>query len=457
VSDSLAGLGTDGTLLSGWGRTAPTRARVSTPMSSDSLSNLVLESGHRGILARGLGRAYGDAAQNSGGDVADLARFDRIDLDPDTGIAKIGAGVSLDQLLRKVLPLGWFIPVTPGTRQVTIGGAIAADVHGKNHHIDGTFGAHILELELVGADGVYRKLTPQDPAADFWLTVGGMGLTGLITQASMQLLPVTTSSLRVDTERATDLDDLMSRMTSGDDDYRYSVAWIDCVAGGRSLGRGVLTRGDHAKLEELSMADRATALEFDPKVRLGIPNVIPGGLLNRYSISAFNELWYRKAPKSRAGEIQSIGTFFHPLDGVRNWNNAYGPSGFLQYQFVVPMEASDLIRIAIERLRKVPAPSFLAVLKRFGAANPAPLSFPQPGWTLALDIPAAIPGLSVALSELDDLVAAAGGRIYLAKDSRLRPDLLPLMYPRLTEWQSGRARLDPTHRFNSDLARRLLL
>jgi decaprenylphospho-beta-D-ribofuranose 2-oxidase len=452
-----ANAATTARLLSGWGRTAPTRAAVTAPLDEPELRRLVSAAGPRGVVARGLGRSYGDAAQNSGGAVVELSDFDQIQLDADTGFVRVGAGVSIDQLIRRVLPRGWFVPVTPGTRMISIGGAIAADVHGKNHHVDGTFGAHVVEIELLDADGETRLLSPTQNSTDFWLTVGGMGLTGIITAATVRLLPVTSSYMRVDTERATDLDDLMSRMITGDDNYRYTVAWIDCVAGGKSLGRGVLTRGDHADIDELPATKRRDALAFDPKVRLGIPQMVPGGLLNRASIAAFNEMWFRKAPKAKFGDYQRVGTFFHPLDGVRNWNRAYGPRGFLQYQFVVPLAEADVVRVAIERLRQVPAPSFLAVLKRFGAANAAPLSFPTPGWTLALDVPAGIRDLSEALTELDDVVAAAGGRIYLAKDSRLRSDLLAMMYPRLAEWRAGRDLLDPTHRFTSDLARRLAL
>ena len=438
-------------LLTGWGRTAGTRARVDVPAALGDAIIDVTRAGERGVIVRGMGRSYGDAAQNAGGLVLDFTEFDRIELDVDTGSCLVGAGVSLDALLRKVLPLGWFVPVTPGTRLISVGGAIAADVHGKNHHVDGTFGAHVTGLELLVADGRILTLTPADPA--FWATVGGMGLTGAILSATVQLIPVESAYMRVDTERAQDLDDLMGRMVARDHLYRYTVAWIDCVAGGSSLGRGVLTRGDHALRSEAP----SDPLAFTPKPLASIPAIVPGGLLNRVTIAAFNELWFRKAPRERIGEIQRVGTFFHPLDGVRSWNNAYGPRGFLQYQFVVPLDQSEVVRRAIERLRQVPAPSFLAVLKRFGPANQAPMSFPTQGWTLALDVPAGIPGLGRALTELDHLVGAAGGRIYLAKDSRLSPELLGQMYPGLAAWRAIRDELDPNHRFTSDLARRLEL
>lgn len=467
-----------GEVLSGWGRTAPSAAVVVRPRAGGAagptqakVAALVsaLRPTGRWVIARGLGRSYGDAAQCAGGTVVDLTGLDAIrHFDAASGTVTLDAGVSLETLMRQVLPRGWFVPVTPGTRMVTVGGAIAADIHGKNHHVDGSFGAHVSSLLLAAPTGL-RRLTPGvgsgDPAGAagpdpdtrlFWATTGGMGLTGIVLEATVRLLRVETTRIRVDTERAADLDDVMARMSEGDARYRYSVAWVDSLARGRHLGRSVLTRGDHAGLDELPTAQRSPerALAYSPAVRIGVPFVAPASLLNRASVRAFNEAWFRRAPRHEAGRIEDLTTFFHPLDAVAGWNRLYGPRGFVQYQLVVPDGAADIVRLALERLSGAGCASFLTVLKRFGRAA-GPLSFPMPGWTLTLDIPAGTSGLGPLLDGLDEQVAGAGGRVYLAKDARLRPDLVPVMYPRLAEWRAARDAADPDGVMRSDLARRL--
>ncbi|MEE1756153.1 FAD-binding oxidoreductase [Streptomyces sp. SP18CS02] len=441
--------------LTGWGRTAPTAARVLRPRSPGEAAAAVRDCGARGGIARGLGRAYGDAAQNAGGTVLDMTGLDRIrSVDAETGTVVCDAGVSLHRLMEVLLPLGWFVPVTPGTRYVTVGGAVGADIHGKNHHVSGSFGRHVRAFDLLTADGTVRTVLPGTELFD--ATTGGMGLTGVILSAELALLPVETSLMAVDTERARDLDDLMGRLTATDHHYRYSVAWIDLLARGAATGRAVLTRGDHAPLDALPARARRAPLVLRPGGRLpGAPRHLPEGLLGRASVGLFNEFWYRRAPRRRTGQLQRIPAFFHPLDGVPRWNRVYGRGGFVQYQFVVGYGQEDVLRRVVRRISRRGCPSFLAVLKRFGEGDPGWLSFPMPGWTLALDVPAGLPGLGAFLDELDAEVAAAGGRVYLAKDARLRPEALRAMYPRLPDFLALRAELDPRSVFTSDLARRL--
>lgn len=436
--------------LSGWGRTMPTVAQLVDAHSPIQIAELIRQADSRGVLARGLGRSYGDAAQSGGATVIDMTSMTGFRLDADNMTVTAEAGASIDEILRKIVPRGFFVPVSAGTRIITVGGAIAADIHGKNHHRDGSFGAHVTEMTLLDGLGQTITLTPKDPK--FWATVGGMGLTGIITSATFTVIPIQTSYISVDTERAKNLEDVMSRMFARDHEYRYTVAWIDSVS---STGRGVITRGDHASIEQCNSEGIKDPEGYDPKNIATAPGLVPSGLLNKLSVRAFNEGWYRKHPRSRAGELQRIGAFFHPLDGVQDWNRIYGPRGFLQYQFQVPDSHSDLVGVALSKLREIGAPSFLTVLKRFGPGNRAPLSFPQSGWTLAADIPAGIPGLGRALDQLDDLISNAGGRLYLAKDSRQSPANFAHTYPRLDEWRGIRDTMDPNHVFASDLSRRL--
>ena len=444
-------------ILSGWGRTNPVTSEVVQPSSVEQLQQLIHAAPPKSLIARGLGRSYGDAAQLKDGMVIELSVFDQIKLDPISGTITAGAGVSLDQILRVIVPEGFFLPVTPGTRNVTVGGAIAADVHGKNHHVDGSFGNHVQRLLLVDGNGRLRDLTPNgrgdvEDAEFFWATVGGMGLTGVIVEATFSLIPITSSLISVDTTRYRDLESLMKAMVEADTKYRYSVAWVDSLD---PKGRGVLTCGDHASAESLPKEKQSDPLHYDPKALASAPPFLPGGLLNKFTVRAFNEAWYRKAPKRRVGELQEIAPFFHPLDGVQDWNRIYGPAGFLQYQFAVPDEAAQLVSQTLEVLRNAGAPSFLTVLKRFGHGNASPLSFPMPGWTLAADVPAAVPGLLEILDQLDEEIAAAGGRLYLAKDSRQASINWSRTTKKKSKWRELKCKVDPLDIFSSDIRERL--
>jgi decaprenylphospho-beta-D-ribofuranose 2-oxidase len=290
----------------------------------------------------------------------------------------------------------------------------------------------------------------------FWATMGGMGLTGVILGATVALQRVDTAYFLVDTERCTDLDDLMAKMTEGDETYTYSVAWFDAVTKGRHLGRGVLTRGNKALRRDLSPKLARDPLQFVAPSLGTVPEIFPNRMVNIATARAFSVLWYRKAPKHQVGEVQNITTFFHPLDVVAEWNRVYGPHGFLQYQFVVPFTEAEIFRSCVQAVVKSGHLSCVNVLKRLGSGNPAPLSFPMPGWTATVDLPIE-DGLDQLCDSLDELVIAAGGRVYLAKDSRLGAAAFRQMYPRLSEFLEVRHDVDPNGLFNSDLARRLRL
>ncbi|MDN5770783.1 MAG: decaprenylphosphoryl-beta-D-ribose oxidase, partial [Microlunatus sp.] len=310
---------------------------------------------------------------------------------------------------------------------------------------------------LLTADGQLRTVAPDgDDPELFWATVGGMGLTGVILTATVAVQRTESAYFLVDTQRCSDLDDLLAAMSTGDEDYTYSVAWFDAVTRGKHLGRAVLTRGDKARISDLPAKLRADPFKFVAPSFGTIPEIFPNRMVNAATAKAFSAAWFRKAPKDRVGEVQNITTFFHPLDIVAEWNRVYGPGGFLQYQFVVPFAEVETFSRCVELIVTSGHLSCLNVLKRFGPGNDAPLSFPMPGWTLTVDLPIR-DGLDRLCHVLDEQVLAAGGRVYLAKDSRLSAATFQAMYPRLDDFLAVRRRVDPDQRFTSDLARRLRL
>lgn len=447
------------TLLTGWGRTAPTAARVVRPRTVEQAADALAGAGPRGALARGLGRSYGDAAQAAGGLVLDCTELiGPVRIDHERGEATAPAGTSMGRIIAQLLPRGLFVPVTPGTRHVTLGGAIAADVHGKNHHADSSIGAHVRALSLLTPAGELLRLRPDAGDTElFWATVGGMGLTGVITEATLNAVPVETAYMRVDTDRTTGLEAALELMARTDADYRYTVCWLDLLARGRHTGRGVLTRAHHAHPSDLPAPLRREPLRHRAGAPLAAPPWAPPGLLNRWTVGAFNTAHYNAAPRRRRGGAQPVSGFFHPLDAIRGWNRVYGPHGLVQYQFVVPFGAEDTLARITAGLSRAGAPSFLAVLKRMGEPTPGPLSFPRPGWTLAMDLPGDLPGLGRLLDGFDEELLAVGGRLYLAKDSRASAETVHAMYPELPAWRRTRERVDPDGVFVSDLARRLRL
>lgn len=440
--------------LTGWGRTAPTTALRFRPRSHEEAAATVLGCGPRGSIARGLGRSHGDAAQNAGGSVLDMTALDRVrTIDAASGLVVCDAGVTLHRLREVMLPLGWFLPVTPGGRYVTVGGAIGSDAHGDNHRAAGSFSRHVAEFALLTADGEVRTVRPGTPLFD--ATTGGMGLTGVILSATLRFRPVATSLMSVDTERATGLDDLLARMARGGR-HAYEYARVDLTARGRATGRAVLVRADHAPVHALPAHARHAPLTVRAARGPAALPLLPG-LLGRLSAAALNEVGYRSAPRSRTGELRPLSAFFHALDATPHTHRVSATGGLVHYEFLVGHGQEETLRRIVGRIARSRCPSFRAVLRRFGPGGPGWLSFPAPGWNLALDLPAGLPRLARFLDSLDEEVAAAGGRVCLTDDSRLRPGALAAMYPRLPAFRALRAELDPNGAFRSDLSRRLSL
>ncbi|MCD2188440.1 FAD-binding oxidoreductase [Actinomycetospora soli] len=447
--------------LVGWARTAPSRATVLSgdEVTSDvQLAEAVTTAGPRGVIPRGLGRSYGDPAVNAGGLVVDMTSRNRVhSIDAETGLVDVDAGVSLDTLMKVALPFGLWVPVLPGTRQVTIGGAIASDIHGKNHHSHGSFGNHVVAMDLLTGTGEIRRLEPEGPESElFWATVGGIGLTGIILRATVRMTKTETAYFVADTERTANLDETIERFSDGSDEaYDYSSAWFDSISTGPKLGRAALGRGSLARLDELPEKLRRDPLKFDAPQLATLPDVFPNGLANKATFSLIGELYYRKT-KNKRGQIQNLTAFYHPLDLFGDWNRAYGSKGFLQYQFIVPLAAEAEFRSIIADIAASGHVSFLNVFKKFGEGNRAPLSFPMPGWNICVDFPI-VDGLGRFCRDLDRRVLAMGGRLYTAKDSRTDAATFAAMYPRLDEWRKVRDAADPDGVFASDMSRRLAL
>jgi decaprenylphospho-beta-D-ribofuranose 2-oxidase len=434
--------GGESVTVHGWGGGDGAPVTLMAPGDLDALRIVVSRRPGPGIIARGMGRSYGDAAQLRHGVVVEMIKLRRAQVDPERGTVTTQAGATIGELLDQLAPHGWVVPVVPGTQYVTVGGAIASDIHGKNHGAAGTFGSHVEALGLLSAAGEVLELEPGSPDGLFEATLGGMGLTGVIVWARIALRRVRSTLLAVDTDRASGLDEVLSVLSAPGGPHR--VAWLDLL--GRRSGRGIVTRAEHAGVGQAS-DQRPTVAQ-----RATVPERWPGGILRPSTVGLFNELRYRRAPRRERGRLESFGSHMFPLDSLVAWPRLYGPRGFLQYQLVVPVDRDDTMRAVIACLARARVPCYLAVLKDFGDANQAPLSFPLKGWTLALDLPRAAPGIETALTRCDELVAEAGGRVYLSKDSRLAPDTVRAMYPRLDAWRAVRERVDPDGLWRSDLA-----
>jgi decaprenylphospho-beta-D-ribofuranose 2-oxidase len=437
--------------FTGWGRTSFSTSELFVEPTVEKLAHtLTARTLPRGVLARGLGRSYGDAASNDGGLLVGRVRpDDPIELLADGMSVAASAGTSLSRILDVIVPQGRTLSVLPGTRHVTVGGAIAADIHGKGHHRDSSFGAWVEQIELLDGSGTVRRLSPTEDPASFWATVGGMGLTGVILSATLRVTRIETGWIRASTTRVRDLDDLLGKLAA-DSAPHYQVAWLDCLARGGRRYRAVLDEGEHARLSDLSRGRQSIAY---PRRARSIPAPpLPLSPLRPATVRSLNAARWglARAPQTR---LLPLHTFFFPLDAVSGWNRLYGRRGLVQYQFVVPLDEHRVVRQILDEFVAAGVPPFLAVLKRMGAETPAPLSFPIPGWTLAVDVPGS-PALEKLLQRLDTRVIEAGGRLYFAKDGRATAPTIRAMYPDAEKWQSVRDRLDPRGRMASDLGRR---
>ena len=448
--------------LSGWGRAKHSRCRVIRAESVEQVLDVLGSSD--GVIARGAARSYGDAAQNDGGEVLDMTGLDRVLwIDAERGLVAAQAGATIAQLMARLAAHGLTLPVVPGTRHVTLAGAVASDIHGKNHHRDGAFAKHVVSLSLCTPAHGLMELTPDSDPELFYATLGGMGLTGVLVAATLRADRLDSPWVREDLDRTDGLEQTLALMGAAEQ-HRYSVAWLDLLAKGSKLGRAVVSRADplpggaptpQARGRRAAAGTYPGALSRRPLAE--IPARFPGALLRPPSVQAFNALRWRTNPRRERGRPLAMAPYFFPLDVLGSWNRLYGAGGLIQYQFVIPSGQETALERCFELIARRRLPVYLAVFKRFGAAFGGPLSFPLEGWTLAIDMPAAVHGLEGALRELDELVAGCGGRVYLTKDVRLGADTLHAMYPQLDRFEQVRARVDPAGVMRSDLGRRLRL
>lgn len=426
-------------LISGWGGYPRMQAHVHAPRQSHLCASWL----DHVLIPRGMGRSYGDSSLAP--EVLQTTGLDRlIAFDPQTGLLTAESGITLRELLRVVVPQGWFLPVTPGTSYVTLGGAIASDVHGKNHHSAGTLGQHVVSITMLLGTGEVVQTSPTQMPDLFHATCGGMGLTGLILSASIQLRRVSSMMIRQTTLKSSCLEEACEQFEAHQDST-YSVAWIDCLATGRSLGRSVMMLGEHEPHGDLV---------FNPKAPLTVPFHTPAALLNPLSMSMFNAAYYTKARHKQVQKVHAL-PYFYPLDAVGGWNKLYGRAGFLQYQFVIPkVDGVKQMKAMLQEISQSGWGSFLAVLKQFGPANPHLLSFPQSGYTLALDFKMSTETVAL-LHRLDERLMALGGRVYLSKDAVMKASTFRATYPNWEAFEAVRHRYGAVGHFASAQSKRL--
>ncbi len=405
------------------------------------------------LIARGNGRCYGDASLAE--TTLNTLKYDKIlSFDTAAGVFECQSGMLLSDILTVIVPKGWFLPVTPGTKFITVGGAVGSDVHGKNHHVDGSFSNHIVDMDIMLASGEVVTCSPGLRTDLFEATYGGMGLTGIITRVKFRLKKIETSFIRQKQVKADNLEHVI-RLFEEYKDYTYSVAWIDCLKKGAHFGRSILILGEHANVTDLSVAQQKDPLQLPKKKQINFPITLPSWVLNKLTVKAFNFLYYGKNFKKEINNVVSYEPFFYPLDAILHWNRGYGKKGFIQYQFVLPLNAKQGLVEILQRISDEGLGSFLAVLKVFGRQDSL-ISFPMEGYTLALDFPVR-KGLFEFCDELDQIVLKYGGRLYMSKDARMKPEVLAAGYPTLNEFKAIVKKYDPEHRFLSAQSERLLL
>lgn len=436
--------------VSGWGRYPVVAAQVNAPRDLATLQTHIAAGN---AIARGNGRAYGDSAISETNTIS-MRHFNHMcAFDGETGQLVAEAGVLLGDIIESFLPRGWFPFVTPGTKFVTLGGMLAADVHGKNHHKDGSFAECVDWIDLIDASGTITRCSRTDNADLFGWTIGGMGLTGVILRAAIRLRPVQSSWIRQRTLPASDLDHAID-LFEASLDATYSVAWIDCLQRGKGLGRSLVMLGEHAPVAELGDQQRAAPLAYAQKGKKTVPLDFPGWSLNRYSVQAFNKLYYWKGRRTPRETLVDWDSYFYPLDAILGWNKIYGRRGFAQFQCAIPLDQSRAgMRALIETISAAGAGSFLSVLKRFGAQQ-SPFSFPMEGYTLSLDFPVNTQTLAL-MEKLDKVTLDHGGRFYLAKDSRMSRETFAKSEPRLEQFIAQRQKLQATPAFQSAQSERL--
>ncbi|MGZ5245758.1 MAG: FAD-binding protein [Flavitalea sp.] len=418
---------------------------------NDELKTAITNS--KEFIPRGNGRCYGDASLAD--TTISTVKYDKIiSFDTQNGIFECESGLTLDKILEVIVPKGWFLPVTPGTKFITVGGAVGSDVHGKNHHVDGSFSNQVIEMDVMLSDGrVFTCSKTLNPDL-FWATCGGMGLTGMVTRVQFNLKKIETSYIKQKQVKAENLEEVL-KLFDQYKHYTYSVAWIDCLQKGKDFGRSILILGEHATVEELPEKYKNDPLALPGKKQINFPVTLPSWVLNSFTVKAFNFLYYGKNFKKEINNVVSYEPFFYPLDAILNWNRGYGKKGFVQYQFVLPLDAKEGLVEILHKISDAGLGSFLAVLKVFGKQDDL-ISFPFEGYTLALDFPVR-DGLLEFLDTLDAIVLKYNGRLYMSKDARMKPSILKAGYSRLEEFKKIVKKYDPLGRMNSMQAKRLEL